>query len=198
MFLLFFRSHKPAKSRDFIDAWQNRSGLSQEHVISDSSDPSQSPPLSPTPSDIHPPSYDFEFKTNSLYFGSNPDLYSNIPSPVGVTSATTGATNRSYIFEDDLYATANHRNGIKLKNGKALTHRSLSTESHVLPGSLDRRLVNDLYSKPMKEPKNRKAKSVTSLGNGSFGNNGNSAFNQRHTVQLTDDDEIYGYTTSLA
>ena len=114
-----------------------------------------------------------------------------------MTSATTGATNRSYIFEDELYAGMNSsRKDITVRNGKPLTHRSVSTDSHILVGSLDHRLVTDLYAKPMKAKKNKQTKSMTSL-RGGFVDNREEPFG-RNTVHLDNDDDIYGYTTSLA
>ena len=116
------------------------------------------------------------------------ETYSEIAVPAGVTSSRA-VSNQGYIFEDDLHDDTKLRN---TNNSRPLQLGS----SRVLAGSLDHRCVSDLYSKPMKG-KRKQVLSTSSLSSGGFDDPGIgvSIYESAHEH---DDQDIYGYSTSLA
>ena len=119
----------------------------------------------------------------------NGELYSEIPE-LQVPKSTRNGNSNGYIFEDDLYSDLRHSNGNKvLMNGNGV----------VLAGSLDRRKVHELYAKPHKKGKRKPAVSTSTVSSGGFDNPemGGDIYESAHQFELRDE-EIYGYSTSLA
>lgn len=200
---LCFSNHKPARSIDVIDAWDDTSTLGKPKVMATHSNGYSHDPTSTTSTTI--PHYDIDLDDDDVIAQShhhhhgnvitnNSEMYAEIAPPAGVTSSRAAVTNQGYIFEDDLYG----KGGGGFTHGHTRSHRGSHTNSHVLPGSLDRRRVSDLYSKPAK-PKRKHAVSASSLGNASFDDPefGGTIYEAAHQLGR-DDDDVYGYTTSLA
>ena len=135
-----------------------------------------------------PPQYDSSPRQSYMING---ELYSEIPELQVPKGSRNGGTGNGYIFEDDLYSDIRHSNGNKvLMNGNGV----------VLAGSLDRRKVHDLYSKPNKKAPKRKPAHSTSSGGFDNPAMGGDIYESAHQYELQDggDEEIYGYSTSLA
>ena len=169
---------------ELIDAWDDASTLGNTKVAV-SSHSNGYDPNSTLSSGL--PTYDSAVNDFELV---ESETYSEIAVPAGVTSSRA-VSNQGYIFEDDLYADNKFTSNTNSRVSQQLSN------SHVLPGSLDRRRVSDLYSKPHKG-KRKPITSTSSQSSGGFDHPevGGSIYESAH--EHDNSQEIYGYSTSLA